>query len=133
MTEPTPLTPRPDAEQVSRAPYTIALGKQTYQLQPLTIRASKVWKAQLREVVGDLLDTANASADNLSDVVEQLERVLMSSDDMMLDLLEAYEPRIKDDRDAIEDSATALQAYTALMQIIRVEFPFLGSLTALRG
>jgi hypothetical protein len=133
MTEPTPLTPRPDAEQVSRAPYTVALGSTIYQLKPLTIRASKAWKEQLRNVVGDLLDTASASADDMAEVMSQVERLLSSSDDMMLDLLANYDARIASDREQIEETATSLQAYTALMQIVRVEFPFLGSLTALRG
>jgi hypothetical protein len=131
--EPIPFQPRPDGEQVTRAPYSVALGQTVYQLTPLTIRQSKEWKSRLRDVVGDLLDTASTSTDNLSQVMDQIKGLLVTSDDQMLDLLCAYDARIDGDRERIEDSATSLQAFSALMEIVRVEFPFLRSLNALQA
>lgn len=122
------IKPRSEAEQVTRSTFPVALGSLRFDLTPKTIKASKAWKAQLNDALGGVLGAASTDISDLSEIVPALSAVVGGSDDMMLDLLAAYDEQIADARDEIEEVAQPSDAWNALMQIVRVEFPFLKGL-----
>lgn len=120
--------PRSEDEQVTRAGFGVRLGARAYVLRPKTIKDSKAWKAQFAEVVEGLGSTMNLEMADLGNIVGEVSTLLGGSDDLMLDLLGAYSAEIDGDREDIEATATSGEAWDALLEVLRVEFPFLRNM-----
>lgn len=124
----TKTQPRPENEQVNRAAFSVHLGERDYDLHPLTIRKSKEWKAKFGDVLNDFGSTLDIEVSDLGNVIREATRVFGGADDVMLDLLAAHSPVIAENRDEIEETAYPSEAWDALMEVVRVEFPFLRNL-----
>lgn len=125
--------PRPEAEQVTRAGFPVSMGARSFILRPLSIKQSKAWKAQFAEVIDGLGSTMNLEVTDLAAVMSEVSTLMSGSDDLILDLLGEYSSEIAAAREEIESTATSGDAWDALMEVLRVEFPFLRGMTGLRA
>lgn len=118
----------------------VTLGGQQYTIKPLPLRASREWRQRL---AGPFTDLSNilTSADQIqlnspSDVgrlIEIIKSRVLDSPDLAFGLLCDYSPAIAADRDRIEETATDPEVFEALIEVLRIVYPFGGLAKLFRG
>ena len=110
-------------------PILVRLGKEDYEIRPLTIEKSREWtKRFIKEIcrVFILLATEPETADRRGEAVKL---ALQTVPEEMLDLLFSYAPGLP--RKRIEHEATHEQITAAFRRLIRIAFPAISQLTDL--
>ena len=109
---------------------TVQLGGAEYDLPPLSIKASKLWRALVEAPINDITATISGMEEieltQMSDVaglIEALKGTLLGAPDIIVDLLFAYSADLRAKRDDIEDSATNEEAVIAFIEAVKQEFP----------
>jgi hypothetical protein len=115
----------------------VTLGDKTYTVQALPIRQSAAWRRRLAEPFGNLAHILNdagqielTNGNGLANVIQVIEKSLIGSVDILLELLFAYSPALAADRERIESQAYDDEAMRAFVEIVRLAYPF-GKLTVL--
>lgn len=119
---------------------TVTLGGQSYVIEALPIAASKAWRAKLAGPFGQLAATlAHAGEIDLTDggalsnLIQVVSDTLLGSIDLLQDLLFAYSPVLAADRARIEATAYDDEAMHALVEVLKLAYPFGGVLTLVSG
>ncbi len=119
---------RTEDDIVSQAGIEVMLGGKSYEIAPLVIKDSRVWRkkvigliAPLPEMVGTVSNTENTEA--FEDVLTKL---MVTMPDQVLDLFFDYAKAL--DRDEIENIATDTEMAKAFEEIVKVAFPLVSSL-----
>lgn len=109
----------------------VELGGQKYLIDALPIAPSKAWREKLAgpfAQISHILTTANTvelqQLGDIAGLVQQFSGVLLGSIDMMLDLMFAYSPKLKEDRQRIENVATDEEALHVFAEVLKLAFPF---------
>jgi len=118
----------------------VTLGGQSYTIEALPIKASKQWRAQLAGPFGQLAATlAHAgeidltSGGDLADLIRVVSDTLLGSIDLLQELLFAYAPALKADRVRIEAESYDEEAMSALIEVLKLAYPFGAVLTLVGG
>lgn len=119
---------------------TVTLGGEAYEIMPLNMKASRVWRKTLGEPVGQIVDamqSADAVAlDDLGSIGQLLDvakRLAMGSIDLCVEALFAYSPALQADRETIEENATDAEAMAAFVEVLKLAYPFGALLTTVSG
>jgi hypothetical protein len=119
---------------------TVMLGGRSYTVEALPIKASKAWRAQLAGPFGQLAATLEhageidlTSGGDLSHLIQVLSDTLLGSIDLLQDLLFDYSPALVADRERIEAEAYDEEAMTALIEVLKLAYPFGAVLTLVGG
>lgn len=115
----------------------VTLAEREYTIQQLPIKASRVWRGQLAGPFTELVNVLEGAerielnnAHDIAAVVRSLSGTLIGSIDLVLELLFAYSPELKKDREYIEQHAYDDEAMAAFTEVLRLAYPF-GILLAL--
>lgn len=115
----------------------VMMGGRQYTLQALPIRQSAEWRsrlqgpfARLTRILRNVGTIELTDGNDLSALIEAVNETLIGSVDMVLDLLFAYSPALAADRERIANEAYDDEAIRALVEILRLAYPF-GELRAL--
>ena len=116
---------------------TVVLGGQEYTILPLPMKAARQWRKQLEQPFGALvaaLQGANsvdlADLAGIAGVVQIFAGTLVGSIDILMELLFAYAPPLAEDRERIEAEAYDEEALAALVEVLKLAYPF-GTVLAL--
>lgn len=117
----------------------VVLGEREYEIQPLSIKASKVWRTELQQPL-DLVLTALSQAqdqslervEDLINVVRGILPILFDAPDTIFELVLRYSPQLAVERDFLEETAIPEEAVEAFVVCLKMAFP-LGPLTQLLG
>jgi len=119
---------------------TVTLGGQSYSIEALPIAQSKAWRAQLAGPFGQLAATlAHAgeidltSGGDLADLIRVVSDTLIGSIDLLQELLFAYAPTLRADRGRIEAESYDDEAMNALIEVLKLAYPFGAVLTLVSG
>ena len=121
----------------------VELGGSVYTLRPLPIKKAREWRKQLREpfnrIIGTLDQLTGADKVEITDfeslkrLVAPLAEMVLDSVDVLLELLFAYAPELKADRKRIEDNATDEEALAALVEVVKLAYPFSSILSTFQN
>ncbi len=117
---------RTEEQKIAQASLKIVLGGKEYEVKPLVIRDSRVWRAKLAETLGMLPQYANVTTDTPDKFQGALNAMLVAMPDQVVDLVFAYGKELN--RDEIEGEATDTEIAKAFEQIVEVAFPLARSM-----
>jgi len=121
---------RNEEDKVAQAPIMISFGGKEYELKPLVIKESRIWRKQFAEVLKGLPLFVNA-LDTTKHFEQVINGMFMDVPDQVVDLIFAY---AKDwPREKIEAVATDAEMAKAFEAIIEVAFPLARSMVGMPG
>jgi hypothetical protein len=133
----TPTTP---AQPKPRYLKTVMIGGKEYSFQPLPVKQAQAWRELLKvpftQINASLTQVDQVQLENVANVasvVEQFSGTLINSIGTVLDLLCAYAPEIRDDRERIENEAFDYEVVDAFAEVLKQIFPFGNLLRVFRG
>jgi len=110
---------------------TVQLGGQEYTIQPLPMKKAREWRQKLEQPFGAMvkvLETADTieltNLGSIAGVVQTFAGTLLGSVDILLGLLFAYAPTLAADRERIENEAYDEEALGALVEVLKIAYPF---------
>ncbi|KKM85970.1 hypothetical protein LCGC14_1283770 [marine sediment metagenome] len=125
----------------------IEFSTKKFTIAPLPIRKSREWRekfiAQLDTVLSIVDDvqgvstielTDGFSLDSLMPFIEKIKVFLLTSTDILLDLIYDFSPAIKKEKEWIEDHATDPEVFSVFLEVLKMAYPFgniLGNLRTL--
>ena len=119
---------------------TVILGGQSYHIDALPIARSKAWRAQLAGPFGQLAATLEhageidlTSGGDLAHLIQVVSDTLLGSIDLLQELLFAYAPALAADRARIEAESYDEEAMNALIEVLKLAYPFGAVLTLVSG
>jgi hypothetical protein len=123
---------------------TVVLGGQSYAIKELPARANQAWRKKidgtLKEILGVLdvipemeLDLAAGQirAGDIFNLVKKYSPLLLNRIDELADWVISYSPILEEDRERILDNAYESEMITALLEVLKLAYPFVAS--ALNG
>jgi hypothetical protein len=108
----------------------IALGGRQYEVKALPIKASRAWRERFNGPMGQVLEIFNVSQIELNSPADlgrllgSLKDILLGSLDLAADLLFSYSPALAADRERIEAEAFDEEMVAALIEVVKLAFPF---------
>ena len=117
---------RTEEEKLTRAPITVILGGDKYEIAPLVIRDSRGWRKKVIELLAPLPEMVKTTSRNPKAFGDVLNRMLVTMPDQVLDLFFEYAKDL--DRKEIEDKATDEEMAEAFKEVVKVAFPLAESL-----
>lgn len=112
---------------------TITLGEREYTLGELPIKPARLWRNELKNNFGHLLDLVETAPNveindmrAVSAILRTLSATLLDSVDLALELLLKFSPALEGDREYIENNALGSQVVDGFLAAISLAFPFFG-------
>ena len=121
--------PRTDEQIIGRVPIKVQLGGKQYELHPLSIAKSRVWRGKLSDVLNEVTGQVDLKVSTLDGLIKAISGMALAMPEKLLDLLFSYAPNLP--REIIEDTATDDEAMIAFREIVRLAFPFVAHLSLL--
>jgi hypothetical protein len=115
---------------------TVELGGRPYEIKALPIKASREWREKFNGPLGQVLEIFNMSQiefnnpKDLGKLIGPLKDIVLGSLDFAAEMLFSYSPVLAADRKRIEAEAYDGEIITALIEVIKLAFPF-GELLSL--
>lgn len=110
---------------------TVQLGGQEYAITPLPMKKAREWRQKLEQPFGAMvkvLETADTieltNLGSIAGVVQTFAGTLLGSVDILLNLLFDYAPTLAVDRERIENEAYDEEALAALVEVLKIAYPF---------
>ena len=124
---------RTEEEKLTRAPILVILGGKKYEIAPLVIRDSRVWRKKLIALIASLPALVNTTmdAENPKGFVDALTQMMVTMPEQVLDLFFDYAKEL--DREEIEGVATDAEIAKAFEEVVQVVFPLAQSLPKVLG
>jgi hypothetical protein len=117
---------RTEEEKVVQAPIVIILGGQEYNVKPLVIRDSRIWRQKVADLLGNIPKHITPDSDKPDEFKVALQSLMSTVPDAIIDLLFDYAVDL--DREEIEGIATDAEIGIAFTKILEVAFPLTQSL-----
>ena len=126
--EATPKRERTEEQIVAKAAIEVILGGKKYEIAPLVIRDSRVWRKKVIELIAPLPKMVNVTmdVDNPEEFGDVLKMMMVTMPDQVLDLFFDYARDLN--REEIEGIATDAEMSAAFEQVVKVAFPLAESL-----
>jgi hypothetical protein len=119
---------------------TVTIAGRDYEVQELRSRANEAWRKRLQEPFGALVrrlegagETDITSPRELVGLVQDTAGVLLQSPETLRELLFAYAPALEQDRERILEEAYDSELLDALVQVLKLAFPFGGIVDKVSG
>ena len=122
---------RTEEQKLVQAPVVVAFGGNEYEVKPLVIRESRVWRQAVVKVLAAYPRFAAVTSDKPTDLEAALSALLVAMPDTVVDLFFQYAKEL--DRPVIEPVATDAEMAHAFEQIVEVAFPLAKSLVKTMG
>jgi len=122
------LTRRTEESKLFGEPTKIKLGGVKYDLFPLVIKDSRVWKAKVAKLLVTLPELANTTTDDPKKFGNAINTLMLETPDSIIDLFFEYAPYLP--REEIESKATEQEVADAFKIIMEMAFPLVGALSA---
>ena len=116
---------RTEEEIVTQASIEVILGGKTFEIAPLVIRDSRVWRKKVGSLIAPIPSMVKVTMDDKEDFGKVLEQILVTNPDQVLDLFFEYAKEL--DREEIEGIATDMEMSVAFQEVIKVAFPLAQS------
>lgn len=125
---------RTTGDKLKGASITVDLGGKEYEIRPLPIRPADAWLKQYQEYMQRMaktqsINTAGASQD---EIIEGMSYMLCGSQSKMTDLFFDYAVDLKPLRKEIENSATHLDIFAAMQEVLLLANPTLAAAQMLK-
>ncbi len=112
---------RTEEQKIVQASIEVILGGKRYELAPLVIRDSRVWRKKVIELIAPLPGLVDLNTDDAEGFGNALTQLLVTMPDQVGDLFFEYAKDL--DRDEIEDVATDAELRDAFNEVIKIAFP----------
>lgn len=119
---------RTEEEVVVQAGIKVILGGKEYQVKPLVIRDSRLWRAKLASLLSELPKYAKVKSDSPDEFREALNAIMVSMPDTICDLFFDYAKELN--REEIEQKATEAEVAKAFEQVVEIAFPLVQSMSS---
>lgn len=127
------MVERTEEQKLTQSPIIIVLGEKEYEVKPLVIKDSRMWRAEVAKLLGSLSQYTGITTDTPDKFMEAMQAMLVAMPDAVVNLVFSYAKSL--DREAIECVATDAEMARAFNQIIEVAFPLarsvIGAMTSL--
>ena len=125
--------PRSEEDILTRDPILVILGGKKFEIAPLVIRDSRVWRKRLISLIASLPALVNTTMDteNPKGFEDSLTQMMVTMPDQVLDLFFDYAKEL--DREEIEGTATDAEIAKAFEEVVQVVFPLAQSLPKVLG
>lgn len=121
---------RSEGDKITQTPIAVRFGGKEYEIYPLVIKESKLWRKKFAEVLKGLPLFVNAV-----DTTEHFEQVIngmfLDVPDSVMDLIFAYAKNLP--RKEVEAVATDAEMAKAFEAIIEMAFPLARSMVGMPG
>ena len=117
-----------------------------FTIVPIPIRKSREWRQkfikELDKILGIVDDVQGVTTDELTDgfsldslmpFIDKIKAFLLTSTDILLDLIYDFAPNIKKEKAWIEDHATDPEVFSVFLEVLKMAYPFGGILGNLRN
>ena len=118
---------RTEEDKIVQAPVVIVLGGKEYDVKPLVIRDSRIWRKKVSGLLGDIPKYVNTNSDNPDEFKAAMEAMMSTAPDAIIDLVFGYAVGLN--REEIEAVATDAEIGIAFSKILEVAFPLAKNLT----
>jgi len=119
---------------------TVMLGRKSYEVQALSIRAAREWREQFQQpfqamatALNGIENIALTNGRSISELLNVLQATLLRSPDTILSMLYAYSPVILADKERIESEAFDDEVITAMIEVLKLAYPFGSILKVIPG
>ncbi len=119
------MVERTESEVVTQAPLTVTLGGKSYEVAPLVIRDSRVWRAKVIDLIAPLPQLIKTTMDDAEGFGDVLKQIMVTMPDQIADLFFEYAKDL--DRENIEQTATDAELAVAFEEVIKIAFPLAQS------
>lgn len=117
----------------------VVLAGREYEISPLPLKASRVWRQTLGRPVQDMVEILSQAEtlqlNNPADLVQILEVIktnLIGAPDLVFEAVCAYCPAIGRERERLEEEAFDAEILDALVEVLKLAFPFSRLLNMVR-
>jgi len=124
---------RTEDQIVTQSPLIVILGGDAYEIPPLVIRDSRIWRKKIISIMAPLPGMVNKTidTDHPDEFEDVLTRLMVAMPDQVLDLFFEYAKDLN--RDEIEGKATDAEMAIAFEKVVKVSFPLAESLPKAMG
>lgn len=117
---------RTEDQIVAQAKIEVTLGGKTYEVAPLVIRDSRVWRQNVIKLIAPLPGIVGVTTDDAEGFGEALTQLLVTMPDQVVDLFFDYAKDLN--REEIEGVATDAELRDAFAEVIKIAFPLVEAL-----
>lgn len=117
---------RSEEQIVAQEPIKLIFGGKEYQVKPLVIKDSRVWRKKIADMLGNLPSYVNATTDQPEQFQEALTGIMVDMPDKVCDLVFDYARDLP--RKEVEAVATDAEMAKAFESILEVAFPLAQSI-----
>ena len=121
------MAKRTEEAKIFRAPITVTLGGEQYQIAPLVIRDARKWRQDFAGLISQFPKLAATDSSDPEAFENAATQLFVAMPDRMADLFFAYAKDL--DRDAIEETATESELAEAIDEVMAVAFPLVRGMT----
>ncbi len=118
---------RTEESKLFGEPVSVKLGGVDYDLFPLVIKDSRIWKKKVAALLSTLPELASTTTDDPIQFKNAINTLMLKTPDKIIDLFFEYAPYMP--REDIESKATEQELADAFKRIMEMAFPLVGALT----
>ncbi len=116
---------RTEDDIISQAGIEVILGGKRYEIAPLVIRDSRVWRKKAIALISPLPGYTNITTDDMESFASALTMLMVEMPDQCVDLFFEYAQNL--DQKKIESKATDAELAKAFEQVLEIAFPLAQS------
>jgi hypothetical protein len=121
---------RSEEAKLFHEPIKVILGGEEYDVAPLVIRDSRIWRGKIAKLLGSLprftAEATDITTDNPAEFEQTMSRLMEAMPDTIIDLFFDYAKGLN--REEIEKVATETEIAEGFTQIMEIAFPLARSL-----
>jgi len=117
---------RTEEQKVAQAPIVVTLGGKDYEIAPLVIRDSRVWRKNYAEATAPLFELVNAAIENTEDFGNVVKQMMVIMPDKVIDLFFEWAKDLN--REEIEGLTTDAEMAVAFGEVVKIALPLSESL-----
>ena len=118
----------------------VSLGGKPYEVRALSLRAAREWREKFQQPFRAMANALSGmesieltSGKAVADLLNVLQETLLRSPDTILEMLYAYSPEIRADKERVEIEAFDDEVIAALVEVLKLVYPFGSILNLIPG
>lgn len=117
---------RTEEQKLVQVPVTVIFGGKPYEIRPLVIKESRVWRQKVIKVLSELPQLTQVTSEDKEKFDSALETLLVTMPDTVVELFFEYAKDLN--REEIESVATDTEMAAAWEKVVELAFPLLQGL-----